>query len=652
MVFWRSEEEKTPDNIKQEWILNGFRSCLDGFYVIQEDQFYVSERLISMLGYDMTDPNLSSQGWWESLFHADDRDRVLSYIQERREGKSNKRQIEYRLKHKQGHYLSLLVTSHIADCKPLNNFLGTVVNINSYRVLQDQLERTIEEAEKTSQTKSKFIASLNHELRTPLNGVMGMANLLMDTQLDERQLQYVETILTSTNMLLTLVNDILDVSKIASGKLEIEKVEFNLRTILSNTQHILKSLAVSKGLDFSCEVDPDVPVDLIGDQVRLQQILVNLISNAIKFTDQGYVRVSVRLSSIESDHVMLHFRVSDTGIGIPAEVIPKLFQDFTQASVSTVRTHGGTGLGLSICKKLVALMGGDIGVQSGAEKGSTFWFTLPFPTVETNARLVQSDHDLGIPQLNILIAEDNIINQQVIQGILQNLGQTVTIARNGIEALSQIEQNNFDLVFMDINMPEMDGIEATKKIRASEATKELPVVAFTADTMTMSKRDFLDMGFTDVASKPVVKQDIIDILTRCGGVKPLSHDDHGQASIPAADKTTSDLDFSAIDQGYIKSLLNQLGSESIQNLLQVYKTDADELIGMIEHEQDVQKTHNLAHTLAGMSENLGIKDVGKTARSIMLKTKQENIRPVDLISELRVNFTHSLENIDSFVAKL
>lgn len=652
MVFWRSEEEKAPDNIKQEWILNGFRSCLDGFYVIQEDQFYVSERLISMLGYDLTDPNLSSQGWWENLFHVDDRDRVLSYIQERREGKSNKRQIEYRLKHKQGHYLSLLVTSHIADCKPLNNFIGTVVNINSYRVLQDQLERTIEEAEKTSQTKSKFIASLNHELRTPLNGVMGMANLLMDTQLDERQLQYVETILTSTNMLLTLVNDILDVSKIASGKLEIEKVEFNLRTILSNTQHILKSLAVSKGLDFSCEVDPDVPVDLIGDQVRLQQILVNLISNAIKFTDQGYVRVSVRLNSIESDHVMLHFRVSDTGIGIPPEVIPKLFQDFTQASVSTVRTHGGTGLGLSICKKLVALMGGDIGVQSGAEKGSTFWFTLPFPTVEANARLGQSDHDLSIPKLNILIAEDNIINQQVIQGILQNLGQTVTIARNGLEALSQIEQNNFDLVFMDINMPEMDGIEATQKIRASEATKALPVVAFTADTMTMSKRDFLAMGFTDVASKPVVKQDIIDILTRCGEAKPLADDDYGQTSIPAAGKAASDIDFSAIDQGYIKSLLNQLGSESIQNLLQVYKTDADELIGMIEHEQDVQKTHNLAHTLAGMSENLGIKDVGKTARSIMLKTKQENIRPVDLISELRVNFTHSLENIDSFVAKL
>ncbi len=638
MVFWRSQESKTPDNIRQEWILDGFRSCLDGFYIIQEDKFYISERLVNMLGYDMSDPNLFSAQWWENLLHADDRERVLAYIQERREGKSNKRQIEYRLKHKQGHYLSLLITSHVADCQPLNNYLGTVVNINSYRVLQDQLERTIEEAEKASQTKSKFIASLNHELRTPLNGVMGMANLLMDTQLDERQRQYVETILTSTNMLLTLVNDVLDVSKIASGKLEIEKVEFNLITILSNTQNILKSLTVSKGLDFSYEVASDVPVNLIGDQVRLQQILVNLINNAIKFTDQGYVKVLVQLNSTDSDHVVLHFRVSDTGIGIPAEVIPKLFQDFTQASASTVRTYGGTGLGLSICKKLVALMGGDIGVQSSMDKGSTFWFTLPFPTAAAVSENTLLDQNVNLSHLNVLVAEDNIINQQVIQGILQNLGQTVTIAKNGVDALAQLEQDKFDLIFMDINMPEMDGIVATQKIRALDDKKELPVVAFTADTMTTSKQEFMDMGFTDVASKPIIKQEIIDILTRYSSAKPTA--------------TLELADLPAIDHGYIKSLLNQLGSESIKNLLQIYKIDAGELIGMIEQEQDVQKTHNLAHTLAGMSENLGIKEVGKTARSIMVKTKQDNIRPEDLVSELKVNFANSLDNIDSFVAKL
>ncbi len=641
MVFWRSQESKTPDNIRQEWILDGFRSCLDGFYVIQEDQFYISERLVNMLGYDMSDPNLFSAQWWENLLHADDRERALTYIQERREGKSNKRQIEYRLKHKQGHYLSLLITSHVADCQPLNNYLGTVVNINSYRVLQDQLERTIEEAEKASQTKSKFIASLNHELRTPLNGVMGMANLLMDTQLDERQRQYVETILSSTNMLLTLVNDVLDVSKIASGKLEIEKVEFNLITILSNTQNILKSLTVSKGLDFSYEVAPDVPVNLIGDQVRLQQILVNLINNAIKFTDQGYVKVFVQLNSTDSDHVALHFRVSDTGIGIPAEVIPKLFQDFTQASAATVRTYGGTGLGLSICKKLVALMGGDIGVQSSMDKGSTFWFTLPFPTAAAASDPTLLDQNVNLPHLNVLVAEDNIINQQVIQGILQNLGQTVTIAKNGVDALARLEQDKFDLIFMDINMPEMDGIVATQKIRGLDDKKELPVIAFTADTMTTSKQEFMDMGFTDVASKPIIKQEIIDILTRYSSAKPTS------------DTATLELvDLPAIDHGYIKSLLNQLGSESIKNLLQIYKVDAGELIGMIEQEKDVQKTHNLAHTLAGMSENLGIKEVGKTARSIMIKTKQDNIRPEDLVSELKVNFANSLDNIDSFVAKL
>ncbi|MBX3486570.1 MAG: response regulator [Candidatus Paracaedibacteraceae bacterium] len=641
MVFWRSQESKTPDNIRQEWILDGFRSCLDGFYVIQDDQFYISERLVNMLGYDMSDPNLFSAQWWENLLHADDRERALTYIQERREGKSNKRQIEYRLKHKQGHYLSLLITSHVADCQPLNNYLGTVVNINSYRVLQDQLERTIEEAEKASQTKSKFIASLNHELRTPLNGVMGMANLLMDTQLDERQRQYVETILTSTNMLLTLVNDVLDVSKIASGKLEIEKVEFNLITILSNTQNILKSLTVSKGLDFSYEVAPDVPVNLIGDQVRLQQILVNLINNAIKFTDQGYVKVFVQLNSTDSDHVVLHFRVSDTGIGIPAEVIPKLFQDFTQASAATVRTYGGTGLGLSICKKLVALMGGDIGVQSSMDKGSTFWFTLPFPTAAAASDPTLLDQNVNLPHLNVLVAEDNIINQQVIQGILQNLGQTVTIAKNGVDALARLDQDKFDLIFMDINMPEMDGIVATQKIRGLDDKKELPVIAFTADTMTTSKQEFMDMGFTDVASKPIIKQEIIDILTRYSSAKPTS------------DTATLELvDLPAIDHGYIKSLLNQLGSESIKNLLQIYKVDAGELIGMIEQEKDVQKTHNLAHTLAGMSENLGIKEVGKTARSIMIKTKQDNIRPEDLVSELKVNFANSLDNIDSFVAKL
>jgi PAS domain S-box-containing protein len=647
MLFWRSEEKQIPNNIRQEWILDGFRVCLDGFYVIQNNQFYVSERFVQMLGYDVDDPNLSSQEWWENIIHPEDKDRILSYITDRRQGKSSKRQIEYRLKHKQGHYVSLLITSHVSE----GSYLGTVVNINSYRVLQDQLERTIEEAEKTSQTKSKFIASLNHELRTPLNGVMGMANLLLDTQLDDRQRQYVDTILTSTNMLLTLVNDVLDVSKIASGKLEIEKVDFNLATVLTNTQNILKSLAVSKGLDFTYGLDEDVPVDLIGDQVRLQQILVNLINNAIKFTDQGFVKVSVKVNTVEPEQTMLHFRVSDSGVGIPVDVIPKLFQDFTQASASTVRTHGGTGLGLSICKKLVALMGGDIGVQS-SDKGSTFWFTLPFPTIKRDD-IPESVNTSGkLPSLNILVAEDNIINQQVIHGILQNMGQQVTLANNGLIAVDLASQGAFDIVFMDINMPEMDGVEATRKLREMDSFKNLPIIAFTADTITTSKSEFIDMGFTGVASKPVVKQELINILNKYSMDSRAVISEPDDSPVDSHDEDVSQLNLKTLDQGYIKSLMNQLGTESIQNLMQIYKTDAGELVQLIEQENDVLKTHNLAHTLAGMSENLGIKRVGQTARSIMIKTKQENTRPDDLIAELRSNFVQSLENIDSLVATL
>ena len=652
MTFWRSEENKTPDNIKQDWILDGFKNCLDGFYVIQGQQFFVSERLVSHLGYDLTDPNLTSEEWWGNLIHDDDKDRLLTYIKDRQNGKTNKKQIEYRLKHKHGYYVSLLATTHTAPDVDPKSFMATVVNINSYRVLQDQLERTIEEAEKTSQTKSRFIASLNHELRTPLSGVMGMANLLMDTQLDDRQMQYVETILMSTNMLLTLVNDVLDVSKIASGKLEIEKVEFNLTNILTNTQNILKSLALSKGLSFAYEVDSDVPTDLIGDQVRLQQILVNLINNAIKFTDEGEVKISVRLHNQEPDQVFLVFRVTDTGIGLPPEVIPKLFQDFTQASSSTVRTHGGTGLGLSICKKLVSLMGGDIGVQSSVGKGSTFWFTLPFPVIKDKNLSDSQNQASTYSSLNILVAEDNVINQQVIQGILENMGQKVSIAKNGVQAVEMISNNTYDLVFMDINMPEMDGFEATTKIRGMDDKKELPVIAFTADTLTTSKSEFVAAGFTDVASKPIVKQQIIDILTKYGPPSAPGVETSALLQDSSVDIPETELDLSALDQGYIKSLLNQLGPDSIQNLLALYKTDADEIIVMMEQEQDVQKTHNLAHTLAGMSDNLGIKGVSVTARSIMVITKKEQIRPNELISELRSNFIHSLENIDSFVAKL
>ncbi|WP_051908824.1 ATP-binding protein [Candidatus Odyssella acanthamoebae] len=639
MVFWQSKTEDTPDNIKQNWILEGFKECLDGFCIIQNDKFYISDRLIEMLGYNHDDENLLSEEWWDNIIHPDDRSRTLAYVDDRRQGKNQKKQIEYRLRHRAGHYVSLLVTTHThPGSNGLNSYMATVVNINSYRVLQDQLERTIEEAEKTSQTKSKFIASLNHELRTPLSGIMGMANVLSATDLDENQRSYVHTILSSTQMLLTLVNDILDVSKIASGKLELERVDFDLYSVMANIKNILTPLAAAKDISLFYTLDESVPQYLVGDQVRLQQILINLINNAIKFTNIGEINITVKRHQLDPEKVSLLFRITDTGIGISPDIIPSLFQDFTQASPSTVRTHGGTGLGLSICKKLVTLMGGDIGVQSTIGKGSTFWFTIPFPIADTPQPSETPSSLEAIPELKILVAEDNTINQQVIEGILKNLGQKVSIAKNGKEALTMVKTETFDLIFMDINMPEVDGFTATKSLRSTPVGQNIPIIAFTADTITTSLEEFREAGFNDVATKPVNKQAIIQLIR--------------QYAPSATDAQNFKKEMNIIDHGFIYSLLNEIGRETMIRLLNTYKTDADDLITKLEAEEDVEESHKSAHTLTGMSENLGIREVANTARAITMITKTGNTRPQDLIVELRQKFTVSISNINSILEKI
>ncbi|WP_010300093.1 PAS domain-containing hybrid sensor histidine kinase/response regulator [Candidatus Odyssella thessalonicensis] len=651
MLGWWSKRRKTPDNLKQNWIIEGFKECLDGFFVIQNNDFFISNRLISMLGYEAESDFLTSEEGWREIIYPEDRARVIQYIDMRRKSTNNlKNQIECRLKHRAGHFISVLITSYISPTpKSPYPLMGTVVNINSYRVLQDQLERTIQDAEKASQTKTKFIASLNHELRTPLSGIMGVATLLRETPLDETQQKYINTILSSTQMLLTLVNDILDVSKIASGKLELEKVEFRLHNVIDDIYNILHPLAAAKQLAFDCEIDQDVPQYLIGDQVRLQQVLVNLISNAIKFTSQGKISVYVKLFEAAKDKASLLFRVVDTGIGIPADVILNLFQDFTQASPSTVRTHGGTGLGLSICKKLVTLMGGDIGVQSSLGKGSTFWFTVIFPLVtDTPLSVLSAQESENLPTLNILVAEDHPINQQAIKGILTNLGQKVTIANNGQEALQLFDKDSFDMVFLDINMPEMDGLQTNKRLRNKEIGRNLPIIAFTADTITTSPEEFKSLGFDDIASKPINKAQLIQLITKYSSILPAQSPENEPIQI-AHESIAADN--KALNDGFIYSLLNEIGKEPLTKMLITYKTEAQELINQLRTEENIEESYKLAHTLAGISENLGVQEIGKIARSIMVILKKEQNRPLDLINKIYDKFPLSTSDIDSIIDK-
>jgi two-component system, sensor histidine kinase and response regulator len=385
-----------------------------------------------------------------------------------------------------------------------------------------------------SDAKSGFLANMSHEIRTPMNGVIGMIDLLLDTNQTAEQQGFAKTIRSSAYSLLFIINDILDFSKIEAGKMTFEKVGFDLREIVKNTITLMGTLAKAKGLKLNYDIHQDMDTDLLGDPTRLRQVLLNLLSNAIKFSEAGTVFLEiVRTSEIE-DEVELSFSVHDSGIGISEETQKKLFLSFTQADASTTRKYGGTGLGLAICRKLVELMGGAIEVSSALGKGSTFKFTLPFakqkpllPLAQTlGAAFELSDvPEKGALPLNgnahrVLLAEDNKTNRIVATQILKKLGYTVDIAANGRQAVENFGQKTYDIILMDCQMPEMDGYEATRQIRQlenSQHLKPVQIIAMTASVMAGDHEFCLAAGMNDYTTKPIDQRALAAALKKAKG---------------------------------------------------------------------------------------------------------------------------------------